>query len=595
MPTIVSKVKVREILPHLPCLTDHDRENIEAKRETYGNFDSMMLLLDCLKRRENWPEQFIAALEACEHPTIAAEIRAEYEALKGNSRESANSTPSSPQTTVVRAHVHPAPSAIQPPVPESSGNSQAAVSPPAVASAPPEPAVQPSPPPRVPVPPETPPMPAVHVPEEVPPPEPVEEPPKAAQIEVAPPPSTPPPSPATPHLPAAGSQSPHRVISFHPEPEENSESDIQDFPADNGVVSAEVGAGKEDESIGGAAEIPPPSGPVEQSEGGAPACSDFLQTAAAAAEVSPPRSPSPAENDSDMLTDAAVTTMTPEKPPVQDTTPPAAALEPEETTKPQTAQAVEHSPQRETTATVSPLPVAATAADEMDASLSDESSEELLSKPDVLISVQPQNQDDSPTIRASSPPAEPYSGDTGRLEISEAAPDTETLNPAPACSAVSSAAINSVATEPCVENGFANNHNEPEENHYDSPSQSLETQEVLENVVQVHEVPSILNLDGLNLTPQAQTVNGEAAKEIKSSPPAPAEPTETVTDVNTPIREERNSSTEPEPAGLSTELRTVQGSQEERPSRMLQINTKYIVAAAGVGACALLMAWKFKN
>lgn len=25
MPTIVTKVKVREIVPHLPCLTDHDR------------------------------------------------------------------------------------------------------------------------------------------------------------------------------------------------------------------------------------------------------------------------------------------------------------------------------------------------------------------------------------------------------------------------------------------------------------------------------------------------------------------------------------------------------------------------------------------
>lgn len=25
MPTIVSRVKVREIVPHLPCLTDHDR------------------------------------------------------------------------------------------------------------------------------------------------------------------------------------------------------------------------------------------------------------------------------------------------------------------------------------------------------------------------------------------------------------------------------------------------------------------------------------------------------------------------------------------------------------------------------------------
>ena len=43
----------------------------------------MVLLLDCLKRRENWPEQFITALEACELREMAAEIRAEYESLKG--------------------------------------------------------------------------------------------------------------------------------------------------------------------------------------------------------------------------------------------------------------------------------------------------------------------------------------------------------------------------------------------------------------------------------------------------------------------------------------------------------------------------------
>lgn len=42
-----------------------------------------MLLLECLKRRENWPEQLIEALEACEQQTIAAEIRAEYDALRG--------------------------------------------------------------------------------------------------------------------------------------------------------------------------------------------------------------------------------------------------------------------------------------------------------------------------------------------------------------------------------------------------------------------------------------------------------------------------------------------------------------------------------
>lgn len=49
----------------------------------YGNYDSMVLLLDCLKRRENWPEEFISALEEG-HPTIAADIRREYDALRGS-------------------------------------------------------------------------------------------------------------------------------------------------------------------------------------------------------------------------------------------------------------------------------------------------------------------------------------------------------------------------------------------------------------------------------------------------------------------------------------------------------------------------------
>lgn len=50
----------------------------------YGNFDSMVLLLDCLKRRENWPEEFISALEDCNYGTIAANIRREYDALRGS-------------------------------------------------------------------------------------------------------------------------------------------------------------------------------------------------------------------------------------------------------------------------------------------------------------------------------------------------------------------------------------------------------------------------------------------------------------------------------------------------------------------------------
>jgi len=53
----------------------------------------MVLLLDCLRRRERWPEQFINALEACEHTTLAAEIRAEYDSLRGVNSKSSGQVP----------------------------------------------------------------------------------------------------------------------------------------------------------------------------------------------------------------------------------------------------------------------------------------------------------------------------------------------------------------------------------------------------------------------------------------------------------------------------------------------------------------------
>ncbi|XP_077416127.1 mitochondrial antiviral-signaling protein [Vanacampus margaritifer] len=184
MPTIVSSVKAREIMVHLPCLTSHDRETIEAKREMCGNFNGMVLLLDCLKRRESWPEHFILALKRCGHPTIAAEIQAEYDKL----RDAGNSTPSSPPTTQVQAHVHPAPSAPHLPGPGSSSPSQAAASPPS----PPEPEV----------------------------PTPAPEPPLATSA----PATTPPPSLSPPQA----EEQPDRD---HPEPEEMSECDIEDARA----------------------------------------------------------------------------------------------------------------------------------------------------------------------------------------------------------------------------------------------------------------------------------------------------------------------------------------------------------------------------
>ncbi|XP_039993953.1 mitochondrial antiviral-signaling protein isoform X2 [Xiphias gladius] len=547
MSTLVNRVKVREIIIHLPCLTAHDRENIEAKRETCGNYDGMALLLECLKRRENWLEQLIEALEVCEQPSIAAEIRAEYNALRGVN----SSNPGSPSTTVVRAHVHAAPPASPLSIPDRGGNAQAAVAPPAEASARPGPAAQASLPQETPVRPQAQTS-AAHVPDARGPSEPVPEAPQSTQIEVAPPPLTPAPSRETPHSPA--SAPPQRKVHAHQEPEENSESDIQIIFVDNGVSPAQVSTGK-----------------------------DTLQTTATA-EVRPPQSPSPTQANSDVTDGSSFPTLTPERPPVQDTTPLVNkipfVLTPDKISEPPTTQVVESSPQTQTAATTSPLPGAAG----MSASAFDDSTL-CLSKPGQLVSIQPQNHD-SPTAHNS--PTEPYSGDSQRLEMSKAEPDAVTSAHVPACSGVTSATTNTVSALSCQENGIALDHNEPEENAYESPCQSLDTQEVRVNVVTVSEEPSILNLDGQTSAPRDQIINGEAARAITPSPTSSTTTADTVSSLNTPPSESYHPS-EPAPADITPEPKTLPA------SRTLQTNTKYIVTAAGVGAIALLMAWRFKN
>ncbi|XP_053191787.1 mitochondrial antiviral-signaling protein isoform X2 [Scomber japonicus] len=537
MSTIVSTVKVREIMVHLPCLTAHDRETIEAKRETCGNFNGMVLLLECLKRRENWPEQFIQALEACEHTTIAAEIRAEYDSLRGVNNT--NASPSPPN--VVRAHVHPAPSASGPSAPGSDGDSQTAVAPPA-AAAPPEPPAQAAASLETPAQPQAPQSPAAQVPKAAPQPEPVPEPPQSTEAAVAPAPSTPPPSPDTDHPQAAAPASPERELNTHQEPEENSESDIQN------------------------------------------ASDDRLQTTLTNA-VRPPQSPSPSLN-SDATDGSSYSTLTPEKPPVQDTMPPvvkapATVLQPEEVSEPPTTQVIQNSPKRESTATTSNFPGAAG----IDALIHDENSL-CLSKPGQLMSVHPQNHANA-TISAPISPAEPYSGDSQRLQFSEPAPDTVTPAHIPACSAVNN--MEAVSALPCEENGIALDHNEPEENQYDSPCQSLDMQDVQVNVGHVAEEPSILNLDGQSSTPQ---INGQAAKEINSAPPTTT--ADTVSSLNRPSGENYHPSA-PVSADTAPEHKTLQDPEEKKAPCALPDNTKYILTAAGVGACALLMAWKFKN
>lgn len=178
------------------------------------------------------------------------------------------------------------------------------------------------------------------------------------------------------------------------------------------------------------------------------------------------------------------------------------------------------------------------------------------SQPGDLVSVQPQPPD-SPALSS----MEPYSGNTTRLEMSSVSASTT---------------ADTSSRLPCQENGITVNYNEPEENHYESPNESLDVEEIRENTLQICEEPSILNMDGHDSTSQGQIINGEAAKETINAPPA------------------SGNEQPPEPSAGAGSPPAPQH-PEKTPSRLLTSNTKYFVTAAGVGAFALLMAWKFKN
>lgn len=58
-----------DTLPHLPCLTEDDREQIQCKQDREGPRAAVPLLLGLLKRRPNGFEQLLIALECtgCKH------------------------------------------------------------------------------------------------------------------------------------------------------------------------------------------------------------------------------------------------------------------------------------------------------------------------------------------------------------------------------------------------------------------------------------------------------------------------------------------------------------------------------------------------
>ncbi|KAL0969537.1 hypothetical protein UPYG_G00228600 [Umbra pygmaea] len=73
-----SRLKATDLITHLPCLTASDRDEISAKKDFAGNYSAIVLLLDLLQKRLNWPEQLIQALEDVEHPDLAEGLRTEW-------------------------------------------------------------------------------------------------------------------------------------------------------------------------------------------------------------------------------------------------------------------------------------------------------------------------------------------------------------------------------------------------------------------------------------------------------------------------------------------------------------------------------------
>uniref|UniRef100_A0A8C6T2T3 Caspase recruitment domain-containing protein n=1 Tax=Neogobius melanostomus TaxID=47308 RepID=A0A8C6T2T3_9GOBI len=438
------------------------QEAIETKNDSSGKYEAMKLLLSLMKRRENWPEQFIAALEECEHRTMAHEIRGEYNKLKA-----INSKSLSPLTTTA-------------PLQENT-------------------------------------------------PKPVQAEPQTQAVVV--PPVTPPPSPES----ARGSTSPspppeQEDIISHQEPEENLEPAMQAQDVPNETINIPEEVDENTEASVTMVDQPAPVLATAEYSLTTTTTMDSSIAPSVAAEVSPARSLSPMSNQDDLI-------LTPEKPPVQETSP-----------KEEKGPGVVVEIVKETQATPSPP------ANAENDSVSEE--DICFSKPGVLMSVQPPDQNNT-TMRPCSLYDAPFSGDSGRLEMSE----VEKSAPS------------------CQENG-------------------LEEEDVQENVGYIAEEPSILNLEvqqidrepatatviseiasitkvehDRNPNQEVQTpiiqVNGEPAREINPVPPEPAPATNDNHLLNDPLADE-NPLTD-------------------------RLNTRYILTAAGVGACALLVAWKYNH
>uniref|UniRef100_K7FXH0 Mitochondrial antiviral-signaling protein n=1 Tax=Pelodiscus sinensis TaxID=13735 RepID=K7FXH0_PELSI len=73
-------IRVLELLRYLPCLTDADREKIQAEADRQGNESGMWQIFFHLKCRSCWVKEFIEALRKNKHEDLADRVHSEYRA-----------------------------------------------------------------------------------------------------------------------------------------------------------------------------------------------------------------------------------------------------------------------------------------------------------------------------------------------------------------------------------------------------------------------------------------------------------------------------------------------------------------------------------
>ncbi|XP_046872490.1 mitochondrial antiviral-signaling protein isoform X2 [Hypomesus transpacificus] len=612
-------------------------DEIVAKKEQAGNYNAMQLLVDCLKRRENWPEELISALRACEHDVLAQEIQDKYNSFLVQR----NPKSPSPATTVVKAHVHPAPTPNPSlPIPESSDDSASAS--PAQPAPLAEPAPQPSPPLRAavdppPVPLPSPPLMAVDPHLEVAPASP-ESPQQQPHSSVAPRDLKPPPpvTPVTIEIPPQRPPSPPVAV-------------LQEVPTDDTLTSRDGSALASQVpgfDLGVTSEAVRPIDTTASSQ------ADQIPTAPVEASQSPRTPPGRTDPSSTTKPSPSLYQI---KLPVQDTAPlslvvlPPAQQPVEDSGS--TLQVTRDYEQAEAPLTqpvsVAPCLSPVDGADGPVSTLSDE----YFSKPAPLLSTP--RYADSPATNNTIPEAS-YSVNTGCLEISRSVSglDPESAARAPTvCSTVTSDPEVAANPGPCQQNGVLEEdtsvfHNEPEENSFESTCQSsLGDQEVLTNVVRVYEEPSVLNHEGQTQSmmgnavgsfgdppvknndsqsqiilgdgvpesddlhesvqrnaacvaddSKSQILNGQATKEPISDPP--------ISDVTISViaasssEDGQNSELE---EGLLEQETQQQEPQEggtiplKNPTNPKNQKNYYLLTAAAVGVSALFVAWRLRN